>query len=198
MPKGQLSAASCLTRSRSPGTLTHPGTDVGRGLRKRHSSHFIGRPECQPMAVKGEEAQRGQVFSSHSRGSTPHCPANGAEDRWRSSSEACPCRRERVGRGLPHLVRHEADLCAFRTLRHRPNHPRKKRLRVCRRPAIWRHQLPERRARRKTNSRLHGRDSLDPLQPGAAPFAKKWGVSPLSAECSLGLGYLQTAPHYPR
>ena len=30
---------------------------------------------------------------------TPHSLANGAADRWRSSSEACPCRRERVGRG---------------------------------------------------------------------------------------------------
>ena len=59
------------------------------------------RHRTAPPFPAGFEKRRGawsELFSSQSRGGTPHFPANGAVDRWRSSSEACPCRRERVGR----------------------------------------------------------------------------------------------------
>src|SRR4249920_3071198 len=103
-------------------------------------------------------------------------PFTACGERGRGSLTVCapassPCTgAERVGRGLPHLVRQEADLCALRTLRSRPTQPPTRCLRVSRRPAIWR--CPSaRRARRKTNEIL-------------------------CAECSLGLGYPLSAPSF--
>jgi len=123
-------SASCLARHRGPGPLTHrlqghPSLDLAFGSRTplpqiRGVAPAVGRPCTRILSLPpaGATPLISLATESRPRGNT-------------SSGMSMQAMRERAG--LRGLVRHEADPCVIRTLRHPQTSPLSRCLRVCRR-----------------------------------------------------------------
>ena len=170
MPKGQLSAASCLTRSRSPGPLNPSCTGTGRS----GGSHLCDLSDPRTLALSSAAVWgETRVASANLRASLSTCASSpftamgwhsGRPMKWDecrcAARDRHPCLDERAGRDYvtslgrkpPRVVPSASCLASLsrhpdsRIKRRRPSQP----------------DSTQRRARRKANSSRRGWRSRAP------------------------------------